>query len=224
MWVDARPEMRCAVEAGAVDRTRLPCNLSCVMRDAAIASVFIDRIERETKEETCGGPRSSGYTSRGIRKCLDSQFSSTVFYSHLVSTFPKWTAYASVETRGEICLRKNRSRNSETCRPRSSPYVPLSVYYEKYIVTLCSSLSRDDESRPGRTQLILSDGYGPRPASSAHSAFVFLQRGVQKLVSNPTNIQSAVMWGGAIGCGALWLTQPFDYIKSVLTSKPDADQ
>jgi len=145
MWVDARPEMRCAVEAGAVDRTRLPCNLSCVMRDAAIASVFIDRIERETKEETCGGPRSSGYTSRGIRKCLDSQFSSTVFYSHLVSTFPKWTAYASVETRGEICLRKNRSRNSETCRPRSSPYVPLSVYYEKYIVTLCSSLSRRRE-------------------------------------------------------------------------------
>lgn len=88
----------------------------------------------------------------------------------------------------------------------------------------CVRLSRDDESRPGRTQLILSDGYGPRPASSAHSAFVFLQRGVQKLVSNPTNIQSAVMWGGAIGCGALWLTQPFDYIKSVLTSKPDADQ
>ena len=55
-------------------------------------------------------------------------------------------------------------------------------------------------------------------------AFVFLQRGVQKLVSNPTTVQSAVMWGGAIGCGALWLTQPFDYIKSVLTSKPDADQ
>jgi len=223
MWVDARPEMRRAVEAGAVDRTRLPCNLSCVMRDAAIASVFIDRIERETKEETCGGPRSSGYTSRGIRKCLDSQFSSTVFYSHLVSTFPSGLRTQASRLGEKFASEKivlEIPKHVALDHPRTfrCPYITRSTSLR------CVRLSRDDESRPGRTQLILSDGYGPRPASSAHSAFVFLQRGVQKLVSNPTNIQSAVMWGGAIGCGALWLTQPFDYIKSVLTSKPDADQ
>ena len=52
MWVDARPEMRRAVEAGAVDRTRLPCNLSCVMRDAAIVCVCDEFIECE-RESRC---------------------------------------------------------------------------------------------------------------------------------------------------------------------------
>ena len=50
------------------------------------------------------------------------------------------------------------------------------------------------------------------------------QRPIARFMSNPTNVQAAVAWGGAAGCAALWITQPFDYIKSVLTSKPDADE
>jgi len=49
-------------------------------------------------------------------------------------------------------------------------------------------------------------------------------RPIARFMSNPTNVQAAVAWGGAAGCAALWITQPFDYIKSVLTSKPDADE
>jgi hypothetical protein len=37
-------------------------------------------------------------------------------------------------------------------------------------------------------------------------------------VGNPTNVQAAIVWGGTAGCTAIWLIQPFDYIKSLMSS------
>lgn len=60
--------------------------------------------------------------------------------------------------------------------------------------------------------------------SRCRNVMFLSQRPIARFMSNPTNVQAAVAWGGAAGCAALWITQPFDYIKSVLTSKPDADE
>ena len=45
-----------------------------------------------------------------------------------------------------------------------------------------------------------------------------VQASLRKLVGNPTNVQAAIVWGGTAGCTAIWLIQPFDYIKSLMSS------
>ncbi len=59
--------------------------------------------------------------------------------------------------------------------------------------------------------------------SLTRNATPISQRPIARFVSNPTNVQAAVCWGGAAGCAAMWITQPFDYIKSVIASKPDEE-
>ena len=47
--------------------------------------------------------------------------------------------------------------------------------------------------------------------------FHFSQPALRKLVT-PINAQSAVIWGSTAAVGALWLVQPFDWIRAQLSS------
>ena len=100
-----------------------------------------------------------------IHKFLDSQFSSTVFYSHIISTFPKRTAYASVETRGEICLRRYRfTKHGALDHPRTfrCPYITRNTSLR--CVRLSLETSRTARSVPNSSCRM---DYEPRPASPA---------------------------------------------------------
>jgi hypothetical protein len=44
-----------------------------------------------------------------------------------------------------------------------------------------------------------------------------LQPALRKMVT-PINAQSAVIWGSTAAVGALWLVQPFDWIRSQLSA------
>lgn len=48
------------------------------------------------------------------------------------------------------------------------------------------------------------------------------QQSVKKMIT-PNNVQSAMLWGGTAAATAIWMTQPFDYIKS-LFEKQEGDQ
>ena len=39
-------------------------------------------------------------------------------------------------------------------------------------------------------------------------------------VLTPANTQAAVLWGGCAATGALFLVQPFDFIKGLVTGAP----
>lgn len=109
-----------------------------------------------------------------IHKCLDSQFSSTVFYSHIISTFPKRTAYASVETRGEICLRRYRfTKHGALDHPRTfrCPYITRNTSLR--CVRLSLETSRTARSVPNSSCRM---DYEPRPASPASRDDLSLQR------------------------------------------------
>ncbi|KAL3653383.1 hypothetical protein CASFOL_003064 [Castilleja foliolosa] len=47
-----------------------------------------------------------------------------------------------------------------------------------------------------------------RPASRPHS----------------TDVQAAVFWGVAAGTTALWIVQPFDWLRKTFFEKPDPEQ
>lgn len=40
----------------------------------------------------------------------------------------------------------------------------------------------------------------------------------------PSDITAAAMWGVAAGTAALWMIQPFDWIKEQLTAKPEDEE
>ncbi|KAB2078920.1 hypothetical protein ERO13_A06G180100v2 [Gossypium hirsutum] len=50
--------------------------------------------------------------------------------------------------------------------------------------------------------------------------FKFLKPG-QRL--QPADVQAAAMWGVAATTGALWLIQPFDWLKKTFLEKPESD-
>ncbi|KAL6773874.1 QCR10 [Auxenochlorella protothecoides x Auxenochlorella symbiontica] len=43
---------------------------------------------------------------------------------------------------------------------------------------------------------------------------------VSRLTPSPGAVQSLALWGTTAGVGALWLVQPFDFIKGLLEDKP----
>lgn len=43
----------------------------------------------------------------------------------------------------------------------------------------------------------------------------------KRMAPGPTAVQSMAIWGGCLGVTALWLTQPFDYIKKQLGMDKD---
>ncbi len=80
------------------------------------------------------------------------------------------------------------------------------------------------QGRPNASSASSPSSASSLSCSRCRNVMFLSQRPIARFMSNPTNVQAAVAWGGAAGCAALWITQPFDYIKSVLTSKPDADE
>jgi len=40
----------------------------------------------------------------------------------------------------------------------------------------------------------------------------------------PNNMQSAMVWGATGATTALWLVQPFDFIKSLFEDAPEAEE
>ncbi|PIN24821.1 hypothetical protein CDL12_02439 [Handroanthus impetiginosus] len=59
------------------------------------------------------------------------------------------------------------------------------------------------------------------PAASASGLFKFLRPGGRL---QPTDVQAAVLWGVAAGTSALYLIQPFDWLKKTFFEKPDPEQ
>jgi hypothetical protein len=43
------------------------------------------------------------------------------------------------------------------------------------------------------------------------------------MAPGPTALQSMALWGTCAGVTALWLTQPFDYIKKQFSGEPAAE-
>ncbi|GFP97517.1 ubiquinol-cytochrome c reductase complex 6.7 kDa protein [Phtheirospermum japonicum] len=42
--------------------------------------------------------------------------------------------------------------------------------------------------------------------------------------SRPTDVQAAIFWGVAAGTSALWIVQPFDWLRKTFFEKPDPEQ
>ncbi|KAK1272167.1 hypothetical protein QJS04_geneDACA005819 [Acorus gramineus] len=57
-------------------------------------------------------------------------------------------------------------------------------------------------------------------AASGSGLFKFLRPGLRPQASDVT---AAVMWGVAATSGALWVVQPFDWIKKQLFEKSEAE-
>ncbi|KAE8724295.1 Ubiquinol-cytochrome c reductase complex 6.7 kDa protein [Hibiscus syriacus] len=52
------------------------------------------------------------------------------------------------------------------------------------------------------------------------SLLKFLKTGLRP---QPADVQAAAMWGVAATTGALWLIQPFDWLKKTFLGKPEAE-
>lgn len=50
-----------------------------------------------------------------------------------------------------------------------------------------------------------------------------MQSTLKKFIT-PNNVQSGVFWGTTAAVTALWMTQPFDYIKSLFDNTEGDDQ
>ncbi|PIA38542.1 hypothetical protein AQUCO_02700032v1 [Aquilegia coerulea] len=59
-------------------------------------------------------------------------------------------------------------------------------------------------------------------SASGSGLFKFL-RGSGGFRPQSTDIQAAVMWGVAAGAGAIWIVQPFDWIKKTFFEKPEPE-
>ncbi|KAE8039429.1 hypothetical protein FH972_011840 [Carpinus fangiana] len=57
-------------------------------------------------------------------------------------------------------------------------------------------------------------------SSAAGIASKFLR---PRLRLQPADIQSAALWGVAAGTTALWLIQPFDWLKKTFLEKPEVE-
>ncbi|KAL6530385.1 hypothetical protein OROMI_027110 [Orobanche minor] len=58
-------------------------------------------------------------------------------------------------------------------------------------------------------------------AASGSSLFKFLRPGFRP---QSTDVQAAVFWGVAAGATALWIVQPFDWLRKTFFEKPDPEQ
>ncbi|KAI4306970.1 hypothetical protein L6164_030205 [Bauhinia variegata] len=47
---------------------------------------------------------------------------------------------------------------------------------------------------------------------------------LQKLRLQPTDVKAAAMWGVAAGTGALYLIQPWDWLRKTFLEKPEPEQ
>ncbi|XP_010253042.1 PREDICTED: ubiquinol-cytochrome c reductase complex 6.7 kDa protein [Nelumbo nucifera] len=57
-------------------------------------------------------------------------------------------------------------------------------------------------------------------SAAGSGLFKFLRPGLRP---QSTDIQAAAMWGVAVTTGALWLIQPFDWLKKTFLEKPESE-